>query len=99
MSTQFITAAELESKLAIWNHAPFFREKIVLGLDIGLRGIGVYLRKGPEEIAAASLRIELPKPKPLEDRRVYRGSRHSRKNLAVRFQVDSLPQVETSSLC
>ncbi len=84
MSTLFLTPSEIESKTKLWKQDPFYREKIVLGLDIGLRGIGVYLRKGPVEIAAASLRVTLPEAKPLEQRRLYRGSRHARKNLRQR---------------
>jgi len=58
----------------------FYRTAVVLGIDIGLEGIGLYLRKGPQEIFARSVILELPKAEALADRRAKRAWRHCRKN-------------------
>ena len=63
-----------------WLEHEFYRTAIVLGIDIGLEGIGLYLRRGPQEIYARSLILELPQAEALADRRAKRAWRHCRKN-------------------
>src|ERR1035441_3999193 len=63
-----------------WLQHEFYRTAIVLGIDIGLEGIGLYLRKGPREIFARSVILDLPQAEALADRRAKRAWRHCRKN-------------------
>ena len=63
-----------------WLQHEFYRSAVVLGIDIGLEGIGLYLRRGPSEIFARSVIMELPQAEALADRRQKRGWRHCRKN-------------------
>src|SRR4051794_7698414 len=63
-----------------WLQHEFYRTAIVLGIDIGLEGIGLYLRQGPKEIFARSVVMELPEAEALAGRRQKRGWRHCRKN-------------------
>jgi len=69
-----------------WLAHPFYQSAIVLGIDIGIEGIGLYLRKGREEIFAASVMMELPEAQPLAGRRGKRASRHCRDNRAKRMK-------------
>jgi hypothetical protein len=32
-----------------WKEDPFYTEAVVLGIDIGIEGIGVAIRRGPKE--------------------------------------------------
>jgi hypothetical protein len=63
-----------------WLQHEFYRTAVVLGIDIGLEGIGLYLRKGSQEIYARSVILDLPKAEALADRRAKRAWRHCRKN-------------------
>ena len=63
-----------------WLGQDFYRSAVVLGIDIGLEGIGLYLRKGAEEVFARSVILELPEAEALAGRRAKRAWRHCRKN-------------------
>jgi hypothetical protein len=63
-----------------WLKHDFYRNAVVLGIDIGLEGIGLYLRRGPEEVFARSVILELPEAEALAGRRQKRAWRHCRKN-------------------
>jgi hypothetical protein len=67
-----------------WLQHDFYRESVVLGIDIGLQGIGIYLRKGRRELYAKTLLFEVPETGRLESRRQKRAWRHARKNRATR---------------
>jgi hypothetical protein len=67
-----------------WQESDFYNKAVVLGIDIGLQGIGVYLRKGPQEIFAKTLLFEVPETGRLESRRQKRAWRHTRNNRATR---------------
>jgi len=43
-----------------WEKHPFYTQSIVLGLDIGIRGIGVWLRKGAEPLFAQTFLVNIP---------------------------------------
>lgn len=84
-----------------WRGRPFYHEEVVLGLDIGLHGIGVCVRKGQEILYAKSWMVNLPGAKALADRRAKRAWRHCRANRKVRmarlkvlFQNHGLPWFE-----
>lgn len=84
-----------------WLSHSFYQSDIVLGLDIGLRGIGVCVRKGPEIIYAKTWTVDLPAAKALADRRAKRAWRHCRENrktrlrrLAQLFAAHGLPWFE-----
>lgn len=84
-----------------WNNHPFYAaDTVVLGLDIGLEGIGIAVRKGQELVYCKTLLINLPKSKPLAKRRAFRAARHARKNRKTRmrrlrslFEAHGLPWV------
>src|SRR5581483_7752069 len=61
-----------------WKYAPFYTSAIVLGLDIGLEGIGVWLRKGWTPVYARTFLFETPDAGPLEGRRGLRAGRRCR---------------------
>ena len=70
-----------------WKNDPFYGEEaVVLGLDIGIEGIGIAVRKGKELVYCKSLLVELPKSKPLAGRRSLRGGRRARKNRRLRMR-------------
>jgi hypothetical protein len=56
-----------------WEKHPFYNKSVVLGLDIGIRGIGVWLRKGPEPLFAQTFLVNIPDAAPLADRRQKRS--------------------------
>jgi hypothetical protein len=80
MSDSNFRAALLAPSIHYWLDHDFYRRSIVLGLDIGLEGIGIYLRRGLEEIFARTLALELPDAEALAKRRAKRAWRHCRKN-------------------
>lgn len=88
--------------LAHWNSSPFFApDTVVLGLDIGIEGIGITIRKGQEWIYSKSLIVDLPEAEALAERRAFRASRHARKNRRKRmnrlkdlFATHDLPWVD-----
>jgi 5-methylcytosine-specific restriction endonuclease McrA len=67
-----------------WLASDFYNRSVVLGIDIGLEGIGVYLRKGREELFAKTFLFDVPETGRLEARRQKRAWRHARKNRATR---------------
>jgi hypothetical protein len=69
-----------------WRQRPFFEMLVVVGLDIGLEGIGVCVRKGREILHAETIKFDLPEAKPLEKRRQLRAARRCRENKAVRMR-------------
>ncbi len=68
-----------------WLSRAFFESAVVLGIDIGLQGIGVCLRKGPNVIYLKSLEFDLPESATLASRRQKRAWRHCRKNRKTRI--------------
>lgn len=85
-----------------WNtHSFFAPDTVVLGLDIGIEGIGITIRKGQEWIYSKSLLVDLPEAEALATRRAFRASRHARKNRKKRmmrlkqlFEKHGLPWVD-----
>jgi len=71
-------AAEIEKLSAKWLEHPFYKSDLVLGLDIGIEGIGIWLRKGPTPLFAQTIVVELPEASPLAKRRANRAARRSR---------------------
>ena len=78
----------------------FSAESVVLGLDIGIEGIGITVRRGKEWLYSRSLLVDLPEAKALEKRRLFRAARRTRKNrrvrmrrLAMLFEKHGLPWV------
>jgi hypothetical protein len=67
-----------------WKKHPFYTQSIVLGLDIGIRGIGVWLRKGAEPLFAQTFLVNIPDAAPLADRRQKRALRRSRRSMKIR---------------
>jgi 5-methylcytosine-specific restriction endonuclease McrA len=61
-----------------WKNEPFYTTAVVLGIDIGLEGIGVWLRKGLAPIYARTFIFETPDAAPLENRRGLRAGRRCR---------------------
>ena len=49
-----------------WKAHPFYKSAVVLGIDIGIEGIGLWLRKGPKPIFAHTFRVSLPVSAPLK---------------------------------
>jgi hypothetical protein len=80
-----LAVATLQERAKHWQENEFYRDAIVLGLDIGLDGIGIYLRRGMKEIYAQTLDFELPEAEALAGRRQKRAWRHCRKNRATRL--------------
>lgn len=70
-----------------WNNSPFFApDSVVLGLDIGIEGIGITVRRGQEWIYSKTLLVDLPEAQALAERRAFRASRHARKNRKTRMR-------------
>ena len=61
-----------------WKNDPFYTDAVVLGIDIGLEGIGVWLRKGWKPIYTRTFLFETPDAAPLEGRRGLRAGRRCR---------------------
>ena len=78
------SAEEQHPAVRKWQESDFYNKAVVLGIDIGLQGIGVYLRRGPQEIFAKTLLFEVPETGRLESRRQKRAWRHTRNNRATR---------------
>lgn len=72
--------------LSKWKQHDFFApETVVLGLDIGIEGIGIAVRRGTDLLYCKSLIVELPEAEALATRRQLRAARHARKNRRVRM--------------
>lgn len=75
--------------LAAWQQHPFYRSALVMGIDIGLEGIGVYLRRGEQELFARTLDLSgvLPeKSDALANRRQMKHARRCRHNRRIRMR-------------
>ena len=88
-----------------WLQHEFYQSAIVLGIDLGLEGIGIYLRKGTKEIYAKTLLYDVPETKRLESRRLLRSARRCRKSRKTRlhrlhllFKEFDLPWVDETIL-
>lgn len=69
-----------------WLEHPFFgKDSVVLGIDIGIEGIGITVRKGQEWLYSRTLVVDLPEAKALAGRRQMRADRHARKNRRTRM--------------
>jgi hypothetical protein len=86
MKNLSVSTELMAQRTRVWQEHEFYRSAIVLGLDIGLNGIGIYLRRGPREIFARTLDFELPDAGALAARRQKRAWRHCRKNRATRLR-------------
>ena len=71
-------AAVRRAILERWQNHEFYRSAVVLGLDVGIEGIGVWLRKGPDCLFRGTFIAPLPESAPLEGRRLLRAGRHAR---------------------
>ncbi len=70
-----------------WNADSFYApDSVVLGLDIGIEGIGIAVRRGTEWLYAKTLLVDLPEAQALAERRAFRASRHARKNRRTRMR-------------
>lgn len=70
-----------------WTHHAFFApDSVVLGLDIGIEGIGIAVRRGTDLLYCKSLLVDLPEAEALATRRQMRAARHARKNRRVRMR-------------
>lgn len=74
-----------EQALQRWKSHSFYQKDIVLGIDIGLKGIGICVRRGPEIVYAKTWMVDLPAAQALADRRAKRAWRHCRENRKVRL--------------
>ena len=90
-----------EAVITKWQGSPFYTKDVVLSIDIGIEGIGIAVRRGPELLYCKTLMMKLPEQAPLEARRVLRSSRRARKSRRVRmnrlkrlFQKHGLPWVD-----
>jgi len=61
-----------------WKNHEFYTSSVVLGIDIGMEGIGIYLRKGRQTLHARTYLFTLPESAPLENRRLKRSARRAR---------------------
>lgn len=78
-----------EKLLAAWQRHRFYQSALVLGIDIGLEGIGVYLRQGQNELFARTLDLSgvLPeKSDALANRRQMKHARLCRNNRRTRMR-------------
>lgn len=62
-----------------WKEDPFYKEAVVLGIDIGIEGIGVAIRRGPDVVYRRTFMIATPESAALEGRRLMRSARRCRK--------------------
>jgi hypothetical protein len=64
-----------------WENHEFYSNKtLVLGLDIGIQGIGVWLRRGRKPIFGHTFLVSLPAAAPLKERRSKRAWKHARQS-------------------
>ena len=85
MSTTYSLPAACSAVLTKWQTHPFYTSAIVLGLDVGLEGIGVCVRRGREILYAKTWLYDVPAAARLEGRRQLRGARHCRANRKTRL--------------
>ncbi len=73
--------------LNYWTQHDFYApETVALGIDIGIEGIGIAVRKGTELLYCKTLLVDLPEAQALAARRAFRASRHARKNRRTRMR-------------
>jgi hypothetical protein len=60
-----------------WSNSPFYTSSLVLAIDVGMEGIGIALRKGPEILFAQTFLIG-DTTRTLEERRAKRAWRRAR---------------------
>jgi len=58
----------------------FYDKALVLALDVGIEGVGVWLRKGWKPLFAHTFLVSLPEAAPLARRRAKRAWRHARES-------------------
>lgn len=78
-----------EKLLANWRQHRFYQSSLVMGIDVGLEGIGVYLRHGEQELFARTLDLSgvLPeKSDALANRRQMKHARRCRHNRRIRLR-------------
>lgn len=87
-----------------WKRHPFYKDSVVLAVDVGLEGIGVCVRRGTEILYAKTWMLPLPDAAPLEGRRLLRCARHCRANRKTRlhrlrllFEKHGLPWLDDES--
>ena len=87
-----------------WQQHEFFKDSVVLGVDVGLEGIGIHIRAGEEIVYAKTLQYNVPEAARLETRRQLRSARHCRTNRKTRlsrlkslFEKHHLPWLPESS--
>lgn len=86
-STHSSPMPDYSDVLEKWKQHDFFSpDTVVLGLDIGIEGIGIAVRRGTELLYCKSLLVELPEAEALANRRQMRAARHARKNRRVRMR-------------
>ncbi len=61
-----------------WNKDEFYTSAVVVGIDIGLEGIGVWIRKGQTPLFGRTFLFEIPEAAPLHGRRGLRAARRCR---------------------
>ena len=89
MTTTFIPSPQAyrDAALNYWNQHPFYApDTVSLGIDIGIEGIGIAVRKGTELLYCKTLLVDLPEAQALATRRAFRASRHARKNRRTRMR-------------
>lgn len=70
-----------------WQADSFYKDAVVLGLDIGIEGIGVWLRKGSDCLFRRTFIIKLPSAAPLKERRMMRAARNARRSRRQRDRL------------
>lgn len=91
MARNYSLHTSYKATIEQWKNHDFYLRSLVLGIDIGLEGIGVYLRKGTEELFAQSIAFDVPEAERLAQRRQYRAARHCRNNRRLRLRrLDTL---------
>jgi 5-methylcytosine-specific restriction endonuclease McrA len=63
-----------------WETDAFYTSAVVLGIDIGIEGIGIWLRKGRGHVYARTFLFNTPEAAPLKGRRLLRGGRRCRQS-------------------
>lgn len=87
MNTTTTTPDATATAVAKWKADPFYApDTVVLGLDIGMEGIGITVRRGQEWLYSKTLLVDLPEAEALANRRAFRASRHARKNRKTRMR-------------
>ncbi len=76
-----------QNALTYWSGHDFYApDTVSLGIDIGIEGIGIAVRKGTDLLYCKTLLVDLPEAQALATRRAFRASRHARKNRRTRMR-------------